>query len=295
MFDAYFWAEWRRTPGAYDEAPPLGAWLVVGGLAGLGAWVIVREHALLGALWHPAVVLAVLGAVALVTGWVRDGAWRLCLLVGLDVFAALGASLHVAAWANGWAIPEHVAWWLAVAVALHILPGVWLHLRAWTMVASDWGLHVWSATHAAEVRAALSAPRGRDGVFVATSVQDGDAVGALRDGAGEQPVVLRAELLSSRFAKVPMEVPAAYLVTGMEVAEERVPSHGYREQQTRRRVVSFGSSRFLGSDPERAAEGTSYLGDVARAVLLVVVQHVVVLVLSVVVAMALAGLIDAWT
>lgn len=90
------------------------------------------------------------------------------------------------------------------------------------------------------MRAALAAPRGPDGVFVATSVRDGDAVGAIRDGAGEQPVVLRAELLSSRFATVPMQ-------------------------------------------------------DVARAVLLVVLQHAALLVLAVVVSALLAGWIDAWT
>lgn len=272
------------------------AWIVVGGLALLGAAGIVGARHLLGVLWHPAVVLASLGALALGTGWVRDGGWRLCLLVGLDVIAAVGVAFHVvASWAR-WTLADAATRWLSWLVALHLLPGVWLHLRAWTMVSSDWSLHVWSASNAQAVRSALTAPRdGRDKVFVATSVRDGDAVGEIRDAAGARPAVVRVEQLGARFATTPLHVPASFLLGGMTLVEERSPTHGYRGQQSHTRIASFDASQYVGRDPERAAVGTSYLGDVARALLLVIVQHVVLPLLALVLAAVIAGLIDAWT
>jgi hypothetical protein len=279
VLDRRFWRDWRDAPASYDERPPPLAWLAAGALALVGLREIVAHGGgLAGALVHPGTVAAFLGAAALFGVWIRGGAWRLCLVVGLDLVASAGLFAHAVA-----LVPSRdvAARWVAALLTLQLLPGVFLHLRTWTVLVSAWGLQRACAREASHLRAVLSGPpTGRDVVFVARSVVDGDAEGDLRDGGGTRPGVIRAGLLSDRLATLVAERPASFLLGGVVVRDELEPSDGYRQQRSRSRVVERASVGYLGADPEAATHATSYAEDILAAAAVLIGQHVVLFVLA---------------
>jgi hypothetical protein len=264
-----WFSEWPDASHQYDRRPPLAVWLIMTVLACAGAWALVVDPGNVARALLAPVALApiVLTGIVLCKWAFEDNAKGLALLVAVGLVAAAGAasllapSLHASSDAS--------RRWLTAFSLLNLLFGAYLHGRAWALLLWYVELGQMIRLTMDSVTATRAAPRNdRDFVALVTSVQGDRIQLELQDGDGPRAAIAAPSALQRR-----VSAGARYLVSGAQLAEERVADEGggYRRNRLELRLLSVDKCEFAGFE----GHGFSFAAEIGVSVAMLVLQHVV--------------------